>query len=71
MSDKKEPLRSEADQRAQDEAGGMTKDGRIMLTNDSGEVKRVTQEEWFNEISQAVLIAEGWRVIGDDKERLE
>lgn len=56
--------------RAQDEATGDLEDGRLLLTNDSGEVKRVNAEEWGNEEFQADLLKKGWRPVGDEEERL-
>lgn len=73
MTDKQEVKRdddgrrmSPDEARAQDEAQGEPEDGRIMLTNDSGEVKRVTEEEWGNEVRQAELLKQGWKVVGGE-----
>lgn len=53
--------------RAQDEAQGQPEDGSILLTNDSGSVKRVTPEEWGNEERQAELLRDGWKQIGESE----
>lgn len=69
MAEKKpERKRSLAEQTAEDEAQGETADGRIILTNDSGHVKKVTAEEWDNEERQAELLKAGWKVMGSDAE---
>lgn len=70
MAEKKETStrrKSVDEQRAEDEAQGESKDGRVMLTNDSGEVKRVTPDEWDNEEFQADLLKKGWHVFGEDE----
>jgi hypothetical protein len=76
MTDKEEVKRDETtgrrlspqETRAQDEARGDPADGTIMLTNDSGEVKRVPVAEWDNEAYQAQLLQKGWKEIGaEDK----
>jgi hypothetical protein len=53
--------------RAQDEAKGQPEDGSIMLTNDSGNVKRVPPEEWENEERQAQLLRDGWKEMRQDE----
>jgi hypothetical protein len=55
------------EQRAQDEADGEADDGRIILTNDSGEIKKVAPEEWENEERQAELLRDGWKEMGLDQ----
>lgn len=67
MAEKKEPQRrlSVDEQRAQDEAQGGNED-QVMLTNDSGEVKKLSAEEWENEERQAELLKQGWKVIGGE-----
>lgn len=78
MAEKKQASKTEAQRddtgkrmspeeiRAQNEGTGELEDGRILLTNDSGEVKKVTEEEWGNEERQAELLKQGWHVVGED-----
>jgi hypothetical protein len=69
MAEKKpERKRSIDEQRAEDLAQGEPEDGSIVLTNDSGEIKRVTPEEWDNEEFQADLLKKGWKVLGAEEE---
>ena len=56
------------EQVAEDEAHGDLPDGKIMLVNDSGNVKKVDPEEWDNEERQAELLRQGWKVVGEDDE---
>lgn len=74
MAEKKEVKRDESgkrmspeESRAQDEAQGKPESGQILLTNDSGEVKRLDPEEWENEERQAELMKQGWKELGGEE----
>lgn len=56
------------EQRARDEATGDLPDGKVMLTNDSGNVKKIDAEEWENEERQAQLLKEGWKEVGGSED---
>lgn len=53
--------------RAQDEAQGQPEDGSVLLTNDSGNTKRVSQDEWGNQERQAELLRAGWKEMGESE----
>lgn len=56
MTKRKEEDQSDAAREARGEGD------RVVLTNDSGNVKRLTNEEW--EAQRDMLLADGWKELG-------
>lgn len=56
------------EQNARDEAHGDLSDGRTMLINGSGEIKKITADEWNDEKIKADLLKRGWKEVGRDED---
>lgn len=63
VAQSKATARQEQQEQRDAEARGESKDV-VVLTNDSGEVKRLRPDEF--DVQKDVLMMEGWKVLGQD-----